>query len=735
MSTLTNIKKIMKVENFTTANGGSAISAFLKKHPEFQKFIDNFILRFPIFEKRSDVLSWLSRNIKISKCLNCGKRLTYRNTCKGSISCSKSCAKSKICREHKNQSRLETMEKLGKVNPFATEECKTKIKQTNLERYGVENPMQNKDIASRTSLSLKERNRLKREIARDLEDISILEVSSNLSTFNQLKRTLINEKINPKGSTYFITDFFNRHKRFNDYVESFISRNSCFMNKSQIVEWLLSNIKIQKCIVCGSRLNYKLSKKGKSYFCSTTCRRSPKGHEIWQQNLKKSLNEKYGVDNVSQLESTREKVKQTVKERFGVENVAQAQSVKRQIKETNLKRYGYVNQWSSHEVKEKIKQTNLERYGFLHHNQNPEIAAKISKTALTNSYAKLKETLFEHDLKFTNEIAFKGWYKLEGKLTCLKCGCEFHYKFNKGKELSRACPHCHPFTQSRAEEEITNFIRKLLPSETVLNNYRSLISPQEVDIYIPSHNLAIEFNGLYWHSEEQGKDKRYHLDKTIACQEQGVQLIHIFEDEWRDKQQIVKNRLRHLLSGTSYKIYARNCEIKNVDSQTASKFLDKYHLQGATNGSINLGLYKKSRLVALMTFCKSRFNKKYDWELLRYCTIGSFSIIGGASKLFRYFTANYSGSIISYADRRWSNGNLYKQLGFYQLTSSAPAYYYVRDDVRYNRIKFQKHKLANVLEHFEPELSEFQNMVINGYERVWDCGNLVYGYLSSTNQA
>ena len=129
-----------------------------------------------------------------------------------------------------------------------------------------------------------------------------------------------------------------------------------------------------------------------------------------------------------------------------------------------------------------------------------------------------------------------------------------------------------------------------------------------------------------------------------------------------------------------------------------------------------------------MTFGKSRFNKSYDYELLRYCTIANFSIIGAAGKLFNYFLKNYSGSIISYADRRWSNGNLYKQLGFEELSASAPAYYYIKDDIRYNRVKFQKHKLSNLLEVFDPTLSESQNMYINGYIKVWDCGNLCYGF-------
>ena len=674
MSSFTNIKKLMKAEKFSSANGGSAISSFLKRHPDVARQVDEIMLRFPFFEKSSEVLAWLSRGVKITKCLSCGKRLTYRNTVKGRISCSKSCGKMKVCREHKNQARLNSP-----------------------------------------------------EIQREATETSELPISENLNTFSKLKRTLINEKINPKGSSYFITEFFKKHQDFAQAVENFMDRVKCFANKSQVVEWLLLGTQIRKCVICGSRINYKLSKKGTAYFCSNACRRSPKGHEIWQENLKKSVNEKYGVDNVSQLTSTREKVRATNLERFGVENVSQSNVVKEKIKNTNLERYGETNPAKSEKVKEKIRQTFIDFYGVTYPAKNPEIAKKISKTALANSYENLKQELSECNLKFAKEIDFQGWIGLEANLTCLTCGKTFHYKFNRGKVLARACPHCYPFTQSLPEEEITNFIKKFMPNEPVLNNVRSLIYPKELDIYIPSKKLAIEFNGLYWHSESQGKDKRYHLDKTLACNEQGVRLVHIFEDEWRDKQQIVKNRLKHLLGLTPHKIFARKCEVRNVPNALATKFLNKYHIQGAVNASVNLGLFYKNRLVALMTFSKPRFNKNYDYELLRYCTIGNFTIIGGADKLFAYFKRNYDFSkIVSYADRRWSDGNLYRKLNFVEESTSAPAYYYTTGEERFNRVKFQKHKLANILEVFDPALSEFENMLANGYGRVWDCGNFVF---------
>lgn len=127
-----------------------------------------------------------------------------------------------------------------------------------------------------------------------------------------------------------------------------------------------------------------------------------------------------------------------------------------------------------------------------------------------------------------------------------------------------------------------------------------------------------------------------------------------------------------------------------------------------------------------MTFGKSRFNKNYDWELLRYCTIPNFNIIGGASKLLNHFRNHHSGSIISYADKRWSDGNLYRKLGFIELKDSQPNYFYVKDIRRFSRNQFQKHKLKDILKKFDPLMTEKENMLANGYSIIWDCGNKVF---------
>ena len=162
--------------------------------------------------------------------------------------------------------------------------------------------------------------------------------------------------------------------------------------------------------------------------------------------------------------------------------------------------------------------------------------------------------------------------------------------------------------------------------------------------------------------------------------------------------------------------------------QQVKPFILKYHIQGTYASSINLGLFYKNRMVAVMTFNKSRFNKKYDYELIRYCTVANFTVIGGASKLFEYFRRNNAGSVITYADRRWSQGQLYRQIGFKEIHDADPNYFYFKDNSlqRKSRVQFQKHKLPRLLNYFDLKLSEYENMSANGWDRIWDVGNKVF---------
>ena len=296
--------------------------------------------------------------------------------------------------------------------------------------------------------------------------------------------------------------------------------------------------------------------------------------------------------------------------------------------------------------------------------------------------------------------------------------------------------------RSRQQLEINSFINDLgIP--TIFND-RRILHPLELDIYIPDFKLGIEFDGLLYHSFGKSeytifnnylKESTYKpTHKLELCKEKGIHLLTIWENEWINKQEIWKSVISSHL-GHNQRIYARKCSLREVSSTEAKKFLQGNHLQGAVASSINLGLYHEDNLVSLMTFGKSRFSDKYQYELLRYCNKLYTNVIGGASRLLSYFIKAYKPvSIISYANRRWSNGNLYDKLGFECKGTSKPVYYYLYKqevDKVYSRLTFQKYKLKDILENFDESLSEKDNMYNNDYRRVYDCGQFIYTWRAS----
>jgi hypothetical protein len=307
--------------------------------------------------------------------------------------------------------------------------------------------------------------------------------------------------------------------------------------------------------------------------------------------------------------------------------------------------------------------------------------------------------------------------------------CPIHgiFKQRLGNHLYRLseCPKCANIF-SKFEESIYNFLTE--NNIKCIRNDKSILNGLELDLLIPSHNIAIECNGLYWHSESF-KDKNYHLNKTIECEKKGIRLIHIFEDEWSFKQNIVKSRLLNILGLTSNKIYARKCDLREVDPKECINFLDSNHIQGKCSSSIKIGLYFNNELVSLMTFGKSRHfigNGKADFELLRFCNKLNTNVIGGASKLLKYFIKHYNPKeIISYADKRWSDGHLYEVLGFNHTHDSPPNYYYIIGQERKHRFNFRKSIL--IKKYGCPEnLSEKKFCFSQNWKRIYDCGCMTY---------
>lgn len=278
------------------------------------------------------------------------------------------------------------------------------------------------------------------------------------------------------------------------------------------------------------------------------------------------------------------------------------------------------------------------------------------------------------------------------------------------------CPKCSSNT-SRGEKEVLDYVTSLGFSAK-----KQRIEKFEIDIYIQEANLAIEYNGLYWHREEVlGRD--YHLNKTNACKEKGIRLIHIFEDEWTTKQDLVKAKLAHILGKSKEKaIGARKTTLVELTSLETEPFLDQNHIQGYIPSAVRLGLKYQEELIAVATFSKSRFDKENSWEVIRYAT--SKPVQGGFSKLLKHFLSLKPEvkRLVSYADLRWSTGEVYRKFGFELELISTPGYYWGKGTVRHNRQKFMKHKLSKILPIFDPAKTEEENCQENGYWKVYDCG-------------
>lgn len=466
-----------------------------------------------------------------------------------------------------------------------------------------------------------------------------------------------------------------------------------------------------------------------------------------QQKRIESMLIKYGVENPSSSEEFQSLKKKNCRDKHGVDHPMQSLEVLTAHKESFFNKHGVINPSQLDWVQEKIRATSQERYGVDHHSKHQPFIDKVKQTSLE----KYGETNFnkvkahsEHNAvirleNFYENLQFRvptatplfsvdqyhgvnSVHRYEWR--CNQCSTKFSDTIDDGK--IPICPTCYPVVKSRGEEELSAFIVEL--GITVVRNDRTLISPKEIDIFLPLKNIAFEYNGLYWHSETSGnKHRDYHLKKHRACEEKGIQLIQLNDVEWLTKRPIVESRIRQKL-GMSERIAARKCKIIQIESSVANQFHIQNHIQGACPGSIHYGLLYDGMLVSVMSFGKSRYSKTSVYELLRFCTVLGYSVIGGASRLLKQFERDYRfPTLVSYCDLRWNNGNVYTNIGFSLDHVSSPNYWYHKHDgILQSRIRFQKHKLASILTIFDPKLTEWENMKLNGFDRIWDCGNLVF---------
>ena len=474
-------------------------------------------------------------------------------------------------------------------------------------------------------------------------------------------------------------------------------------------------------------------------------------------NQQLTMLSKYGVTNSSQLDSVQQKIKNTNIRKYGVAHHSQNNEIKtkskltrqnktseqlltskQKTKDSNIIKYGVDHHMKLDSQQQKVKDTNIDRYGVAFPLQNEHSLTKMMKSAeLIDRSAvniKTKATLLE---KYGVDAASRIAVPPETLAILLDKTkfCEFvtnktrrevidalsiaaHTLYLYAKKYEATELFSHPL-RSQFEVDIAEYLTSI--EVKFIQNDRSILAPQELDFYLPEHNIAIECCGVYWHSElSAGRNSNYHSSKHQRCKELGIQLITIFDDEWRDYPILVKQILNNKLNAGT-RLFARKCEMKELTVDQAKEFVNKYHIQQYTGSSIRLGLLHDNEIVAVMTFSKSRFAKnKEHWEIVRYCS--SVNVVGGASKLLkRFIDLHNPETIISYSDNRWFTGNLYKALGFTEGKTTV-GYFYTDCHDRFTRLQFQKHKL--VAEGHDQSLSEWEIMQQQKYDRIWDCGQI-----------
>lgn len=577
--------------------------------------------------------------------------------------------------------------------------------------------------------------------------------------------------------------FLNNDKNIDylEYVNKNIPKEIIGFKISEKIYYLLNGINELLLCECGKHRSFIGFKNGYRItcgdkICSIKKRKetcvikygvdNPKKNKDILKKERENIRNKWGVDHYMQSENIINKIKSKMLDRYGVEWAQQSEEIKLKSKKTwnenpnkdliienrkkklsngdkveieNKKRKTIEKKWGSYEefIKYRsncIRNSSHIKYGVDHHFKDKNIISKRIESYKKNILNKIKKDL-PNNLEFIYSFNNKNCTDTIFEFKCNKCDQKFDinrqlFQFRKSSNVE-ICLNCNPilFGKSKKELEVLDFIKNNY-NGVIKNNSKDLFD-LELDIYLPEKRISFEFNGLYWHSDLY-KDKYYHTNKSKKCINSQNELFHIWEDDWDYKKDIVKSMIFNKI-GRSEKIFARKCEIKEItNTNLIREFLNKNHIQGFTGSKIKLGLYYNGELVSLMTFGllrKSLGNKsiKNIYEMVRFCNKLNTTVIGGASKLFRYFIKTYPvQEIISYSDSSRSNGNLYKKLGFKYIHETEPNYYWIIDGVRKHRFNYRKDVL--VKKGFDKNKTEVQIMNEMGYYRIFDCGSKKWSF-------
>ena len=636
------------------------------------------------FETKSGTKNYCD-NQHYRKCIVCGTNFPITLSMMSDLTSRKTCS-----RKCTSILRKQTCEdKYGGPAPASSKEVQAKMRSTTKERYGVEVAAQSQEIQDKMKATVRERYGVD-YVMQDRDVVERIKVS-------------------------------NQQKYGVDWVTQ---RDDV---KSKIKGWQIDH---SDEVQSKMRESYQ-QQTGYTHPWSNPSVRA-KSQDTWKT--------KYGVDHPSKSVDIQEKIRQTNLEKHGVDNPMKCSDIREKARRTNLEKYGCEEVFSSPEIQSRIHQTMHDRYGTEYYSQSRDYVSINSKIypEKINEWIEFRDNTREFILS-----------KFDHKPTLH----ELYMYFGSG-EISKwinlhDCQDLIDYIYSQMERDVFEFIKQIDPNANVLQNTRNIISPYELDLYLPNLKLAIECNPTSTHNssfnmfqdEESPIKYDYHAMKTDLCEKEGIFLFHIFGYEWSHRRNIVQSMIRNLLKKNDRKVYARNTTVKEISSRTAKEFLDQHHRQGGVFSQVNLGLYTKDtdELVSVMTFGMMRntigTSIKADasnmWELVRFCNLENTSVIGGASKLFRYFVHKYEPcEVRSFSDRSHTKGSLYSTLGFTELQRSSAGYVWVNlsTDIAYHRYNAQKQNIRKFLHNDSIDLSKTEKQIMesHGFVQVFDSGTITW---------
>ena len=524
------------------------------------------------------------------------------------------------------------------------------------------------------------------------------------------------------------------HDQSNECLVSSIQRAYPARDITESI-WCAYNLSEPHKCACGTSAIFYGLAKGYSQFCSLSC----SGKYTAQAALAtKNLNgtnknfgsmafeatmvSKYGVRHNSALAQTRQKTRQSLQVKYGVSSSLdlvkdrsssqQSESAVAKRRNTNMKTFGSISPLGSAEVQDKVRHTNIIRYGVPCVFSCAPIRARSQEQKrqhwIRHRVSVLSSTvrLLSPETDALNKNTDLIW-------ECVACRAKFTSNLDDGK--TPKCSVCTPplkIGSKLSAALVQMFDWRLGPCKV---NDRTEIAPLEIDFWFNDKKIGVEVHGLYWHSDAVLGEKK-DFKKANVAKERNVRVLQFYEDEVREKTNIVLSIVNAAADIHNRVLYARKCSVRKIEHSSYFSFCDENHLQGGCSASIRYGLFLDDELIAVIGLSKARF-KFGDYEIVRFCQKLNTKIHGAFSKLLKHSTAGLHGTLVTYADRRIFTGASYPASGFVFKHETQPGFWFTDFSRRFNRMRFQKHRLA-----------EADRIAIEAgrISKIYDCGQLVF---------